>query len=151
METTRHTSDDCAALVLEVVPAVMRTIRCRMRGHSKPKLSVMQFRALSYLTRNRGAALSEVAEHVGLTLPSASKLVQSMLLRRLLSRRTSSRDRRKSVLAPTRAGLRIHQSARAATREHLARKLDGIPPAKRQALLEAMASLKEVFLEEACR
>jgi DNA-binding MarR family transcriptional regulator len=122
-----------------------------MRGHSKPKLSVVQFRALAYLTRKPGAALSEVAEHVGLTLPSASKLVQTMLLRGLLSRRTSSRDRRKSVLAPTRAGLRIHQSARAATRKHLAQKLDGIPPAKRRAIVKAMTSLKEVFLEDACR
>jgi DNA-binding MarR family transcriptional regulator len=147
----QFSAGDCAAMVLDAVPAVMRTIRCQMRGHTKPKLSVVQFRALSYLTRQPGAALSDVAEHIGMTLPSASKLVQAMLLRGYLSRKTSDGDRRKSVLTPTPAGLRLHRSARAATRKHLADLLNDVPLARRRAIVQAMGSLKEVFLEKACR
>lgn len=149
--TTKNSSpEDCAAVVLDVVPAVMRTIRAKMRGHSRSTLSVMHFRTLAYLTRNRGATLSDLAEHIGLTMPSASKLVQSLLLRGYLSRQINNRDRRKSVLAPTSKGIKIHESARAATRQHLAHELARIPAARRQKIIGAMVALKEVFLEDAC-
>lgn len=144
------TSADCAAAVLDVVPGVMRTIRHQMRGHSGTHLSIVQFRTLSYLNRNRGAPLSDVAEHIGLTLPSASKLVQSLLLRGYITRQIDSRDRRKSVLTATSKGIRILEAARKETRSHLAGKLAKIPAKNRQTIVEAMAALKEVFACEPC-
>ena len=134
----------CAAVVLDVVPAVMRTIRTQMRGH-RAKLSIVQFRTIAYLSRNRGANLSDLAEHIGLTLPSASKLVHSMLLRGFLSRQVHSVDRRQSVLAPTVKGLKILEQARKATRQHLAQELSKIAPEQRCVIVAAMESLRDAF------
>lgn len=83
----------CAAAVLEVVPALMRVIRARMRAQRAAGLSVVQFRALGYVGRHAGAPLSALAEHLGLTPPATSRLVEGMvargMLRRDLSRRTA--------------------------------------------------------------
>ncbi|HWB52962.1 MAG TPA: MarR family winged helix-turn-helix transcriptional regulator [Tepidisphaeraceae bacterium] len=143
-------SADCAAAVLDVVPAVMRTIRCQMRGHSKAHLSIMHFRALAFLNRNPGAPLSDVAEHVGLTLPSASKLVQTLLVRGFITRQVGRVDRRKKVLAPTPKGVKTLEAARAATRSHLANELSKLPARQRATIVEAMGFLKEVFRCDPC-
>lgn len=123
-----------------------------MRDASAANLSIVQFRTLAYLDRNRGATLSDVAEFIGLTLPSASKLVQSLLLRGFLIRQTDSSDRRKSALTPTSAGVKILDSARKATRRELAEELSKIPAMQRQMILGAMGALREVYpCESFCR
>jgi len=68
--------DECARQVLETVPLVMRTVRAEMRRRRTADLSVPQFRTLNFLNRQAGASLSQVAEHIGLTLPSMSLLVE---------------------------------------------------------------------------
>ena len=60
------------------------------------------------LNRNQGASLSEVAEHVGLTLPSVSKMVDGLVTRGLLTRATDPGDRRRLTLSLTPAGAHLH-------------------------------------------
>ncbi|MCX5999878.1 MAG: hypothetical protein NTU41_09910, partial [Chloroflexi bacterium] len=75
MESDRRPLElECAALLMDVVPLVMRRIRMEMRRQGMPGLSVPQLRALIYLYRNEGASHSELAEHIGLGLPSMSKM-----------------------------------------------------------------------------
>jgi hypothetical protein len=42
-----------------------------------------QFRTLAVIDRNANASLSDVTEHIGLTLPSMSKLVDGLVARKL--------------------------------------------------------------------
>ena len=63
-------ADECARQVLEIVPLVMAAIRTEIRTHRGSELSVPQFRVLIFLNRHAGASLSDIAEHLGLTLPS---------------------------------------------------------------------------------
>jgi DNA-binding MarR family transcriptional regulator len=90
--------DECARQVLETVPLVMRTVRAEMRRHRAADLSVPQFRTLTFLSRQAGASLSQVAEHIGLTLPSMSSLVEGLVERKLILRNTHSVDRRRVTL-----------------------------------------------------
>src|SRR5436853_281870 len=90
--------------VLEVIPMVMRTVRSEMRLHRGPGLSVPHFRVLAYLGRNAGTSLSEVAEHVGLQLPSMSTLVDGLVTRGLVTRAPSAADRRRVTLTLTPSG-----------------------------------------------
>src|SRR5512137_2718402 len=100
-----HTSPDiCAQEILEVVPAVMRIIRAEMRRHRTADLSVPQFRTLAFIDRNVAASLSDVAEHIGLTLPSMSKIVDGLVMRKLVTRQTHPTDRRRMTLALTPRG-----------------------------------------------
>ncbi|MGA2378038.1 MAG: MarR family transcriptional regulator, partial [Spirochaetia bacterium] len=63
--------DECAREVLDVVPSVMRFIRTEMRSHRALDLTVPQFRSLVIIERAAGTSLTGVAEHLGLTPPSA--------------------------------------------------------------------------------
>lgn len=117
-------TQQCASALLEVVPQVMQHLRMEMRKSCAADLSVPQFRALAFLHDHPDATLSAVAEHIGLLLPSMSKLVDGLVERGLVRRRVCREDRRCVLLRLTRRGesaLELtHQSGRARLAEHLA-------------------------------
>lgn len=135
----------CAQGILEVVPQIMRAIRTEMRRHRTADLSVPQFRTLGYIDRNTNASLSDVAEHIGLTLPSMSKLIEGLVARQLVSRRTDPADRRRVVLTLTRPGRAALDASRAATRAYLAEALASLSTGERATVVEAMELLRPLF------
>lgn len=149
MATISHASAEmCAAELLEVIPAVMRSIRTRMRKHSEALPSVVHFRALGYITREQNPDLSAVAAHLGLMLPSASKLVQALQVRGFVRRSADSADRRRILLRPTAKGKRVVETARRATRAQLAVLLRDCDPATRATIASAMQALRPIFRSE---
>jgi len=78
----------CARGLLTGVPSVMRFIRYQMRQHRQAELSVPQFRSLVFLSHNENASLSEMAEHLGLSLPATSRMVELLVKRGWMRRRT---------------------------------------------------------------
>jgi DNA-binding MarR family transcriptional regulator len=135
----------CAQEILEVVPAVMRTIRAEMRRHRTADLSVPQFRALAFINGKADASLSDVAEHIGLTLPSMSKIVEGLVVRKFVTRQTHPVDRRRMTLALTARGLTALQSSRATTRACLAEDLAALSDRQRDIIVQAMEILRPVF------
>lgn len=135
----------CAQEVLEVVPQIMRAIRAEMRQHRTVDLSVPQFRTLGFIDRNVDASLSEVAEHIGLTLPSMSKMVDGLVTRKLVTRQTDPADRRRMTLALTRSGLTALEASRAATRTCLAENLSALTEVERANVVRAMEALRPIF------
>ena len=137
--------DVCAQEVLEVVPLVMRAIRAEMRHHRTADLSVPQFRALAFINGHVDASLSDVAEHIGLTLPSMSKIVDGLVARKLVTRQTAPEDRRRMTLALTARGQSALQASREATRACLAEDLARLTERERETIKQAMCSLRPVF------
>jgi MarR family transcriptional regulator for hemolysin len=137
--------DACAQAILEVVPAVMRTIRAELRRHRTADLSVPQFRTLAFIDRKADASLSDVAEHIGLTLPSMSKIVAGLVTRKLVTRQTSPADRRRMILALTTRGQTALQTSREATRACLADDLTALTDRQRETIVQAMEILRPVF------
>ncbi len=136
---------ECAGQILEIVPMVMLAIRTEMRSHRASDLSVPQFRVLVYLHRYEGASLSDIAEYMGLTRPSMSKMIDGLVTRQLVSRRLDPGDRRRVSLAPTALGRRAMQSAYQATETRLAERLAALPISQRRAILKAMEVLGSIF------
>jgi len=136
---------DCAQAVLEVVPLVMRTIRTEMRRYRGPELAVPQFRVLAYLNENEGASLSDVAEHLGLRLPSMSTLVDGLVERKLVARRPSAVDRRRITLALTARGRSTLAAAREATQERLAERLEALPAGELESVMGSLRLLRTIF------
>jgi DNA-binding MarR family transcriptional regulator len=137
---------ECAGHILETVPAVMRAIRNEMRRHRGPDLSVPQLRVLVYLNRHEGASLSDIAEHMGSTLPSMSKMVDNLVSRGLVSRSMDPADRRRVILAPTALGRTTRQAAHKATESRLAERLALLSASERHNIIEAMQALKSIFM-----
>jgi DNA-binding MarR family transcriptional regulator len=135
----------CAGQILETVPLVMLAIRTEMRSHRGSDLSVPQFRVLVYLNRYEGVSLSDIAEHMGLTLPSMSKMIDGLVARQLATRRMDPLDRRRVTLAPTALGRTAMQSAYKATETRLAERLATLSPSERRTIGKAMQMLESVF------
>lgn len=143
-ETESGENNHLAALLLEAVPLVMRRIRAEMRAH-RAGLSVPQFRALGYLHRHPGASLSDVAEHIGLTCASTSKLIDGLVQRKLVTRHLAATDRRRLTLALTAKGNALLASARRATQRGLAQTLARLPADERPGLERALEQLLHAF------
>jgi DNA-binding MarR family transcriptional regulator len=152
MQQMQHAIDDdvdeCAAMVLEVVPLIMRRIRAYMREARAADLSVPQFRALSFLNTHPGATLSDVAEHVGLTLPAASRMIDGLVLRDYAERQPSSTNRRCLELRVSAHGQNILQITRQHTQNALARALEALSREERGATRAALEQLRLVFSPE---
>ena len=134
----------CAAAMLEAIPAAMRIIRRHMRSHRLPGMSVPQFRVLGFLDRHGAATLSAAAEHVGTTLPSMSRMIQSLVEGQLAQRHPGLPDRRTVCLEITAKGRRVLEIARKATLEQLASRIGSLPPDEVGRLKEAMGLLLRV-------
>ncbi len=145
IETNRAAADSCAREVLDVVPSVMRFIRCELRGHRATGLSVPQFRALLYIHRNPDASPMGVSGNLGLTPATTSALVDGLVRRALLHRGSSAQYRRKVTLSLTASGRKTMESTLLATQKSLGTALAGLHPADLHALTEAMACLRRVF------
>lgn len=155
MQQMQHTSNDghapmedeteLASALVEVVPLVMRAIRSHMRVNHALDLSVPQYRALGFVVRHPGASLSQVAEHQGLTLGAASRLVDGLVTRGLIERRSSTLDRRFVTLHVLPEGASIHAQARSRTELALARMLTTLSAVEQDTILRAMESLRAVF------
>jgi DNA-binding MarR family transcriptional regulator len=137
--------DECAREVLETVPLVMRTVRTEMRRRCTADLSVPQFRTLNFLHRRAGASLSQVAEHIGLTLPSVSLLVDGLVERKLILRDTAAADRRRVTLTLTARGQSVLDAAHGATQAALAGKLAALSASDRMIVAQAMQALRPLF------
>ena len=139
---------ECAEELLDVVPALIRPIRQQMRSHRSRSLSVPQFRALCFVERYDGSSLSEVAEHLDLSLPAVSRMVNGLVERGYIKRRASSDDRRHVSLSVSPAGQTVMASARRATQAYLASKLLGLGEEQLSAIATGMRALREAFAEQ---
>jgi DNA-binding MarR family transcriptional regulator len=135
----------CAHQVLDVVPQVMRSLRADMRRFRGPGLGVPQFRVLAFLGQNPGASLSDVADHVGLRLPSMSTLVSGLVERGLVARQESAQDRRRVTLELTPRGSTTLEQARSATLEQVSRRLEALAPRDLEALSRGLHALGAIF------
>jgi len=145
---TNHSAiaeSDCAALLMDVIPLVMRYIRTEMRSRRMRGLSIPQFRTMVFLYRNEGASLSEVANNIGLTLPSASKIVDALVERKLVSRTVLSGDRRYISLRLSKLGRSTLMQARRGAEASLAEKIASLSSSQQAVVSEAMQALASVF------
>ncbi|RJX32467.1 MAG: MarR family transcriptional regulator [Desulfarculus sp.] len=138
----------CAAELLDSVLLVMQAIRVEMRSRRTPDLTIPQFRALIFINRLPGGTLSELAENVGLTTPSMSKMIEGLVGKGLVRRESCAQDRRRVNLTLTASGRALLEQARGGSQQALAQRLSSLPVQERQSLVQAMRSLARVFSSE---
>jgi DNA-binding MarR family transcriptional regulator len=141
-------AQSAAQQVLEAVPVVMRTIRAQLRTHRRADISVPQFRAMGYIDQNDGASLSDLANHIGLTMPSMSKLIDGLVSRKLVTRTAHSLDRRRICLSLTPLGREELRAAHRFTERYLAETLSSLDAEDLETIAHAMQVLKTLFGQE---
>jgi DNA-binding MarR family transcriptional regulator len=144
----RSAPERCARDLLAAVPLVMRFIRAEMRRHRRAPLTVPHFRALVFLSHYDEASLSSLAEHVGLSLPATSRMVELLVRRGMLLRRPRSSDRRCVRLSLTARGRATYRAALRATQAALARRFETLSAPELALIGRAMEILGRTFQAE---
>jgi len=99
----------------------------------------------SFLNRNPGASLSEVAEHLGVTCATASTTIERLVQRDWVQRTDHLQERRRVVLNLTAEGKHLLEQSQENTRAHIANILEGLTPEQVSHVEEGLALLKHVF------
>lgn len=142
------TSEDCAADIMATIPLVMRFIQTEMRGQGSPHhLSVPQFRTLMFLYLNPGSSLSSLADHLGVTRPTASAIAERLVQRGFIDRREDPQERRAVVLTLTEEGRDRLQQMRQITRTKIAGMLVELSDEQLLYIGESLALLNQIFRE----
>lgn len=140
-------SRSAARAILDTAPGFMRAIRTQMRAGRPAGVSVPQFRALLYIRRRPGTDLSDVAEHLGTSLPAASELVARLVRQGLVERSIDPASRRRMRLSLSPSGAGQLDEAEEATVAWLAERLEGTDPDRLEAIEAALADLGELILD----
>jgi DNA-binding MarR family transcriptional regulator len=143
--------DDAAAAILEIVPLAMRAIRGRMRDGRPAGMSVPQFRALLYVRRHPGSGLSEIADHLGTSVPAASELMSRLVRQDLVDRATDPHERRRVRLTLSQAGADELQRAQDQTIAWLRGLVAGLDAPRARALVAALVDLRGIVEGTAAR
>jgi DNA-binding MarR family transcriptional regulator len=142
-------TESVARELLDVVPVIMRTIRTEMRSHRSNDLTVPLFRSLMFLERHPGVSLLDLSGHLGLTSPSACKIVDGLVDHSLVKRQHSNTDRRKITLALTRAGQKVLDEARTSAQARLAELLVPLSAQQCETVFQALQIIQPLFLPAA--
>jgi DNA-binding MarR family transcriptional regulator len=140
------TPEESAVKLLEVVPIIMKEIRSQMRSQGSSELTIPQFRTLAFVNRNEGSSLCKVAEHMGLTSPSTSKLVDGLIKRGMMTREDQPGNRRCVRLIVTIRGRAILDRSTRGTLAYLARKMSSLTAENREVISKAMETLRSTFM-----
>jgi DNA-binding MarR family transcriptional regulator len=142
--TNCGSANRCARTVLSAVPAVNWFIRGKMRRHRKG-FSLPQFRTLFLVEREPCASLSDVADFLASSLPTASRIVSGLVNKGLIQRSGCSEDRRQLSLKITARGQSVLNRAVQMTQAELEAEVQRFTPEQRASISDAMEILKTVF------
>ena len=89
--------------------------------------------------------LCDVASFLGLTPPSASKLIDGLVAKRLLLRYAGTTDRRSISLSLTAAGRKIYERAVQSAEKFLADHLSQLTPSVLENMRHSLEVLRSIF------
>ena len=137
--------DDLAQLAIETGSRLLRVIKRAIRSSPPSAISLNGLRTMGYLLDSPGACLSDVAEHLMVGVPTASKLVDDLAERGFLSRAAASTDRRKLTLSLTGEGERFVRTAARPAQDRLAEMLVRLPAGDRERVRAGLALLRDLL------
>lgn len=140
--------DEVVDRILQVVPRTMRRIRTEMRTAGTGSLTVPQLRALLHVRRRPGSGLSPLADHLGMSLPAASGLVDRLVRADLIERSADPVERRRIQLRLTPSGAELVGRAHLLVRARLSADLAALSPTDLAQLASALDVLAGLSREE---
>lgn len=138
----RQSANDCAQQVLRVVPLLMREIRSEMRAAAPAGLTVPQFRILIFANAREDASVSDVAAHLGVSLPTASVAVDKLVRLNMLRAEPTPDNRRRRSLQLTPEGRRAVADALDSTTAAFAQRVAALTPQQLHSIADALCLLE---------
>ena len=138
--------------ILDLAPRIMRFIRSEMRiemrsemtKSSKGQLSVPQFRVLVKIAKEPSTH-KEVAEWMGVAAPTLTRMIDTLVDRKLVQRATNATDRRKTFLKATPLGRTYYERFREKVQDKIEMKLIKLTSAEHEKLNQGLLLLDRLF------
>jgi len=112
-------------------------------------LTMVQFRALRFITEQAGCTMSELAHALGVTLGAATGIVERLHHQGLVSRESDPSDRRRVCVRLTELGRQIHLKAVQRARQRMRRALATLSPEQQTQVATALQILQEALGKKA--
>jgi len=117
-------------------------IRAELRERRPAGLSIGQFRLLHMVHKDPERSLSDFADDLGVSVPAASKMVDGLVERGLVTRDADAADRRRIVLNLTADGAAVMKEAKKGLEARMATMLSGLSASESAALAKALDLLR---------
>jgi DNA-binding MarR family transcriptional regulator len=138
-----------AAGVMEMGFGIGHAMRHRRREESPAGLTVGQFRTLFHLHYSPDASVSDVARHLGQSLASASRLVESLVREGHVTRVQVPGNRRRLRIRLTDAGEAVLGEFHNDGLAHLAERLSALSAEEAAVVRAAATALRRIFATDA--
>ena len=138
-------ADSLAKAFVSLIPQMMGSLRRHLRTAEGGDLRVGEFRMMMAIAMSPELSISNAAEVMGLTLPSASKVADELVRAGFIQRREDRHDRRRSLLSLTPAGVAVLRTVQQAAEDHFAAIFEPLTPMERAFLLCAAETLRPLF------
>ena len=135
---------DLAHSFIHVIPRSMLAIRHGMRESAREQFSVPQFRVLAQLWV-QSQTNGELADHIGVSVPAMSRLVETLVRAGLVGRVPQSHDRRQVLLSLTEAGQKRFLSLQQTTQMVFKQKFSQLNADQKKKLAEGLSILEDLF------
>ena len=94
--------------IIEMLINVMRTMRHSLSGKlGASHITMLQFEALWHIKQNKNTQMSDISKHFATTMPTATSLVDKLILINLVKRIDDPEDRRIVNVKLTKKGEKI--------------------------------------------
>ena len=136
---------ELSRIFVQVVPRAMGKFRSEIREIAKPELTVLQFRSLAFLSHHETANNVDLAEHIGV-LPSAmSRVVETLVERGYVRRRSNPADRRHVRLDLTARGKERFENLKGQAIDRFSLRFRDLSKKQKSDLARGLAVLEEVL------
>jgi DNA-binding MarR family transcriptional regulator len=123
---------------------VLVAIAARSLADAGEEVTLTQYRSLVVLASRGPQGVAALAEAVAVTPPTASRLVDRLVKKGLVRRRTDRQDRRQVHIALTETGRHLIDAVSARRRQEIAALLATIAPETQRSVVDALSQLAKV-------
>jgi DNA-binding MarR family transcriptional regulator len=145
MPMHRSTARDTAREILKIIPLVMRTVAAELR--SAGEMPAPAHFGLLTVLGHQPRTLTELALLQGVSLPTMSNSISTLVQRGWVKRSSPARDRRVVLIEVTPLGKATVERVGKAAEAHLGEMLIGLDPPSRRRLQAGLSVLRRVFAE----
>jgi DNA-binding MarR family transcriptional regulator len=132
--------EEAVELVPRIVRQMMATFACYGEGRG---LTLGQMKAVGYLYRHGRSTVGEVAEGLGLAMPTASELVDKLVERGLIERGVNPDNRRQVHVWLTEEAMAYGREVHALRRAQVRQVFDELNPGERAVFVRGLRVLVE--------
>ncbi|HEU5088449.1 MAG TPA: MarR family transcriptional regulator [Roseiflexaceae bacterium] len=142
------TSDECARVIIDTVPLLMRMIGSVMRRQAfdDEPASIGHVRMLKLL-HERQRTLSELAARYHVAPSTMSRTVDVLVRRDWVERRADPHDRRQVLLRLTQEGELVHVAVQEHAQRSLSELVEELDESEREQVFQGMAALQRMILK----